>query len=228
MNRRELLAAFLGVPFALTACRRSETPTLPAGEIVGASDVFGHRLRDGLHIEVPPDAWTNVPIVIAGGVVAGLTAAWRLQKSGFKNFVLVELESAPGGTSRSGSNRSISFPWGAHYIPAPMKENAELVSLLEEMGVVEGKDKDGEPIIGEQFLCRDPEERVFYKGRWYEGLYLHAGGSADEQQQFQKLNAEVDKWIGWGGGKGRRAFTLPVSACSDDNEVTSRDPASRS
>src|SRR5438045_172945 len=146
MNRREVLAAFLGVPFALAACRRSETP-LPAGEIVGPSDAFGHRLRDGLHVEVPQDAWTNVPVVIVGGGVAGLTAAWRFQNSAFTNFILVELENAPGGTSRSGSNRSISFPWGAHYIPAPMKENTALVSLLDEMGVVEGKDKNGQPVI---------------------------------------------------------------------------------
>ena len=156
MNRREVLAAFLGVPFALAACRRNEEPRLPAGEIVGASDVFGHRLRDGLHVEVPADAWSNVPLVIVGGGVAGLTAAWRLRNNGFTNFTLIELESAPGGTSRSGSNRLISFPWGAHYIPAPLKENVPLVSLLDEMGVVEGKDKDGEPIIGEQFLTRDP------------------------------------------------------------------------
>ncbi len=162
LNRREILSAFLGVPFALAACRRAEVPALPAGEIVGTSDVFGHRLRDGLRVEVPQDAWSNVPIVIVGGGVAGLTAAWRLKSAGFNDFVLIELENAPGGTSRSGSNHSISFPWGAHYIPAPMKENAALVSLLEEMGVVEGKDKNGEPIIGEQFLCRDPEERVFF------------------------------------------------------------------
>ncbi|HET6853007.1 MAG TPA: FAD-dependent oxidoreductase [Pyrinomonadaceae bacterium] len=223
MNRRDVLAAFLGVPFALAACRRSETQPLPAGEIVGASDVFGHRLRDGLRVEVPHNAWTNVPIVIVGGGVAGLAAAWRLQKSGFTNFFLFELENAPGGTSRSGSNRTISFPWGAHYIPAPMKENAELVSLLDEMGVVEGHDKDGEPIIAEQFLCRDPEERVFYKGRWYEGLYLHAGESEEDKQQLQKFNSEVDQWIAWRDGRGRRAFTLPVSACSDDAEVTALD-----
>src|ERR1051325_2616982 len=135
MNRREILAAFLGVPFALAACQRNEEPPLPAGEIVGASDVFGHRLRDGLRVEVPTDAWSKVPLVIVGGGVAGLSAAWRLQKSGFNDFVLIEWESAPGGTSRSGSNRSISYPWGAHYIPAPMKENTELVTLLDEMGV---------------------------------------------------------------------------------------------
>jgi len=100
MNRREILAAFLGVPFALAACRREQTPPLPEGEIVGASDVFGHRLRDGLHIEVPHEAWSNIPLVIVGGGVAGLTAAWRLRNSGFTDFILIELESAPGGTSR--------------------------------------------------------------------------------------------------------------------------------
>ena len=223
MNRRELLAAFLGLPVALAACRRNETPPLPAGEIVGASDVFGHRLRDGLRVDVPQDAWSNIPLVIVGGGVAGLSAAWRLQNSGFKDFVLIELERAPGGTSRSGSNRVISFPWGAHYIPAPMKENVALVSLLDEMGVVEGKDQNGEPVIAEQFLCRDPEERLFYKGRWYEGLYLHAGESEDDKQQFAKFNAEMDHWTAWRDARGRRAFTLPVSACSDETDVTALD-----
>jgi glycine/D-amino acid oxidase-like deaminating enzyme len=228
MNRRELLAAFLGVPVAFAACRREESPPLPEGEIVGASDVFGHRLRDGVRVEVSQDAWSNIPLVIVGGGVAGLTAAWRLQNSGFKDFVLIELERAPGGTSRSGSNRLISFPWGAHYIPAPMKENSALVSLLDEMRVVEGKDKNGEPIIAEQFLCRDPEERVFYKGRWYEGLYLHAGESDEDKRQFQWFNAELNRWITWHDAKGRRAFTLPVSACSDDSEVTALDRVSMS
>jgi flavin-dependent amine oxidoreductase len=228
MNRREILAAFLGLPVALAACRETATPPLPAGEIVGTSDVFGHRVRDGLKIEIASDAWTNVPVMIVGGGVAGLTAAWHLQRSGFQDFVLMELEQAPGGTSRSGSNRLISFPWGAHYIPAPMQENVALVSLLDEMGVIEGRDKDGEPIIAEQFLCRDPEERIFYKGRWYEGLYLHAGATADDEQQLDRFNAEVNRWVSWRDAKGRRAFTLPVSGCSDDAEVTALDRLSMS
>ena len=222
-NRREVLAAFLGLPVALAACRRSNTPPLPQGQIVGQSDVFGHRVRDGIRIEVPADAWTDVPVVIVGGGVAGLTAAWHLQNSGFQDFALIELEKAPGGTSRSGSNSQVSFPWGAHYIPAPMKENTALISLLDEMGVIEGKDNEGEPVIAEQFLCRDPEERIFFKGRWYEGLYLHAGASADDEQQMEKFNVEVNRWVLWRDAKGRRAFTLPVSACSDDAEVTALD-----
>ena len=225
-SRREILAAFLGLPVALAACRTSDIPPLPPGEIVGQSDVFGHRLRDGLRIEVPSDAWSDVPVVIVGAGVAGLTAAWRLQKSGFRDFVLLELETAPGGTSRSGISGSLAFPWGAHYIPAPMKENTALVSLLNEMGVIEGQDTEGEPVVAEQFLCRDPEERIFYKGRWYEGLYLHAGADAVDEQQMEKFNAEVNRWVVWRDAKGRRAFTLPVSVCSDDAEVTALDRVS--
>src|SRR5262249_48635270 len=32
-----------------------------------------------------------------------------------------------------------------------------------------------------------------------------------------------DRWVGWRDGKGRRAFTLPAAACSDDPEVTALD-----
>jgi glycine/D-amino acid oxidase-like deaminating enzyme len=225
LTRRELLAAFLGVPFALSACGSGETPPLPEGEIVGASEGIGHLLRDGLRVEPPPDAWERAGVVIVGGGVAGLAAAWRLLREGFEDFVLLELERAPGGTSRSGERAGavVPYPWGAHYLPAPLKENGALVSLLSEMGVLEGTDGEGEPVVAEQFLCRDPEERVFYRGRWYEGLYLHAGESAEEAAQLQKFNAEVDAWASWRDARGRRAFTIPVVNCSDDAEVTALD-----
>ena len=79
------------------------------------------------------------------------------------------------------------------------------------------------PVVREEFLCRDPEERVFYKGRWYEGLYLHAGESEADKKEFQTFNSEIGRWVSWRDRQGRRAFTLPVSACSDDAEVTALD-----
>jgi hypothetical protein len=146
-------------------------------------------------------------------------------KEGFEDFVLLELERAPGGTSQSGQRAGsvVPYPWGAHYLPAPLKENVALVSLLEEMGVIEGASDEGEPVVAEQFLCRDPEERLFYRGRWYEGLYLHAGESAEDAAQLQAFNAEVDRWAAWRDARGRRAFTIPVVNCSDDAEVTALD-----
>ncbi|HSB09029.1 MAG TPA: FAD-dependent oxidoreductase [Blastocatellia bacterium] len=226
LTRRELLAAFLGLPAALAACRSGATPRLPEGEIVGASDVIGHRIRDGLSVTPSADKWQRVGVVIVGGGIAGLSAAWRLLKAGFDDFVLLELEKAPGGTARSGASPVVAYPWGAHYLPAPMKENIELISLLDEMGILEGRDAEGEPVVAEQFLCRDPEERVFYLGRWYEGLYLHAGASAGDLAQFSAFNAEVDRWVSWRDSRGRRAFAIPVATGSDDAEVTALDKIS--
>src|SRR5262249_52741076 len=127
------------------------------------------------------------------------------------------------GTSRSGSSPLVPYPWGAHYIPAPMKENRLLVALLDEMGVLEGCDHEGEPVVAEQFLCRDPQERIFYRGRWYEGLYLHAGETAEDVAQFRAFRAEVNRWAAWRDGRGRRAFALPGAAGSDDAEITALD-----
>jgi phytoene dehydrogenase-like protein len=227
MNRRELLAAFLGVPLALSACRKSEAPPFPEGEIVGASDGFGHLLRDRVRVEVASDAWEDVGVCIVGGGVAGLSAAWRFLKAGFEDFVVLELEPAPGGTARSGAGRGVvPYPWGAHYVPAPTRENRALVALLEEMGVVEGRDAEGNPIVAEQFLCRDPEERVFYKGHWYEGLYMHAGATAEDLAQLDAFNAEAVRWSAWRDARGRRAFAIPVAASSDDAEATALDRVS--
>jgi phytoene dehydrogenase-like protein len=233
LTRREVLAAFLGMPFALAACGTrgggfgggNAHADLPEGEIVGASDAIGHLIRDGLRPE--PQEWERAGVVIVGGGVAGLAAAWRLLRAGFEDFVLLELEREPGGTARSGTEHGVvPYPWGAHYLPAPLKENRALVTLLDEIGVLEGADSEGEPIVAEQFLCRDPEERIFYRGRWYEGLYLHAGQSGEDARQLQLFNAEVDRWVAWRDAKGRRAFAIPVANCSDDSEAAALDRVS--
>jgi protoporphyrinogen oxidase len=222
-SRRDLLTCFLGLPIALSACSSRQAKPRFGGEIVGPSNDFGHRLRDGFRPVPSEDRWYRVRVVIVGGGIAGLAAAWQFLRLGFDDFILLELEPAPGGTSRSGSSSLVPYPWGAHYIPAPTAENQLLVTLLDEMGVLEGRDAEGKPTVGEQFLCRDPQERIFHLGRWYEGLYLHAGESVDDQAQHKRFHEEVDRWVGWRDGKGRRAFAIPTALGSDDAEVTALD-----
>jgi hypothetical protein len=72
-------------------------------------------------------------------------------------------------------------------------------------------------------LCREPEERVFYKGRWYEGLYLNVGASEADKFQYAEFQKQIDFWINWRDATGRRAFVLPVADCSADAQVTALD-----
>ena len=223
-SRRDLLATFLGLPAAVAAgCRSDSLPPLPPGEIVGPSDALGHRLRDGWRPTPAADAWERHGVVIVGGGVAGLAAARRLTRAGVRDFVLLELEPAPGGTSRGGESAVGPYPWGAHYVPVPLADDRNLIALLTEMGAIGGRSADGSPVIAEHVLCRDPSERVFFRGRWYEGLYLHAGESPDDVAQFKRFNDEVGRWAGWKDGKGRRAFAIPVASGSDDPAVTALD-----
>ena len=47
-------------------------------------------------------------LLSVGGGIAGLSAAWRFLKAGFRDFVLLELESDPGGTARSGNSLRVA------------------------------------------------------------------------------------------------------------------------
>lgn len=222
LTRRELLTAFLGAPFALSACRTAPR-TFPDGEIVGQNISLGHVLREDRDFDVPPDNWQTKKVAIIGGGIAGLTAAWEFKSNNFHDFVLLELERDVGGTSKSTKGEPVAYPWGAHYLPVPFKENTELISLLDEMALLDGRDASGEVVIKEQYLCREPEERVFHKGRWYEGLYLNVGASEDDKRQFAEFQKQIDTWINWRDASGRRAFAVPVEMCSDDVEVTQLD-----
>jgi protoporphyrinogen oxidase len=162
-------------------------------------------------------------VAIVGGGVAGLSAAWRLLRAGCEDFLLLELESQPGGTARSGSSTVSAYPWGAHYLPLPAAENLALVTLLDEMGVLEGRTAEGESIAAEQHLCREPEERVFYQGAWHEGLFPEQAAGDADRVEMRRFRQEVDRYVAWRDAKGRRAFAIPATRASDDADIAALD-----
>lgn len=210
LGRRDFLQAALGAAAAGSiACR--PRPRLDfGGRLLGQGVERGHRLRDG---ERPPvTRRSSAEVVIVGGGIAGLSAAWRLRRAGFDRFVLLELEDHPGGTSHG----EAAYPWGAHYVPAPDASNRSLVMLLREVGAVDGERDDGSPAFAEHVLCRAPQERLFFRNRWYEGLYLRAGATPDDLRQLDAFNADVAMWAGRSDAQGRPAFRIPTTLASDD------------
>ena len=206
----------LGAPVAAAlGCGRGRR-TVDAA-LVDTGMAAGHRwLRDG---GAPPEPATirTVDVAIVGAGIAGLAAAWWLDRAGIRDLALLELDGAIGGTARGGASEVTPYPWGAHYVVAPQPHQTELAALLADLGMMDGA------VVAEQHRCRELEERVFYRGRWYEGLYLRAGASPDDLAQLGRFLAEVDRWVAWRDGAGRPAFTSPVSRCSDDAEVTALD-----
>jgi len=210
VTRRELLALGAGV---IAGCSRKVQRGI-TGSFVGASHDIGHLLRDGV---IPvPSRERRVAVVIVGGGIAGLSAGWHLARNGFQDFEILELENEAGGNARFGENRVSAYPWGAHYIPLPTRESRYVRELFEELGVITGY-ADGEPIYKDEYLCFDPQERLYIHGRWQEGLTPTLGTSDRDHEDFERFRDLVD------GYRTRRAFTIPMEFSSRDRDLLDLD-----
>ena len=200
-----------------------------SGELLQPDLSVGHRIRDGWKLPQPTGAPSKHAVVIVGGGIAGLSAAWELQRQGIQDVVILEMESTAGGTSRSGKWEASQFPWAAHYVPVPMSFNRDLLELFQEMNIVTDVSADGQVTVAEEHLCREPEERVFHQGRWLEGLYpasiqeIHS----TDRQQLEQFQLQMNQWAQRRDEQGRRAFAIPMQLGTDsDPEVIQLDQIS--
>jgi phytoene dehydrogenase-like protein len=189
LTRRTFSAGLIG----LTA--KADKPV--AGGFVNESFQLGHRLRDHAAFRKPTKQ-IRVPVVIVGAGMAGLSAAWRLDKRGFHDFVILEMEPHPGGNARWGENEVSRYPWAAHYVPVPVKGEELVHELFEEFGLY----RDGR--WDERALCFDPQERLFLHGRWQEGIEPELGATARDREQYRRFEAQMKEFRASG------EFTIPM------------------
>lgn len=212
MRRREFLAATAAFPFI--ACSRKTDPPLPPGMLSGGSLDLGHRLRQG---GFPAAGETRrLPLLIVGAGIGGLSAGWRLERAGFRDFLILDLEDAPGGNSRSGANAVSAYPLGAHYLPLPSTEAVHVRQLLADLGALHGDPAAARPVYDEAYLCHAPQERVYRGGIWEEGLLPRLGTNRAERDQFARFFEAMAEFKTARDLLGRRAFALPVAHASMD------------
>jgi hypothetical protein len=212
-RRRFCLSLLSGLGIGLTPAPADREPR-PGGELLGPSFLTGHKLQGGGWPQ--PSAQRRVPLLIVGGGVAGLSAAWWLRSSGCEDFRLLELESQPGGNARYGENLVSAYPWGAHYLPLPGPELPWVRLLLADLGVLLGDPEALEPRYDERHLCFAPQERLFLHGGWQEGLVPKRGAGRRDLEQYRRFFARMEEFRQQRGGDGRRAFALPMAASSRD------------
>ena len=221
MKRRDLLKAAAAWP--LVGCSGHSAPPLPPGELLGPNYAVGHRLRgQGFP---PATEEVSVPVLIIGAGIAGLSAAWWLQRNGFHDFRLLELETEAGGNARGGANAISAYPWGAHYLPLPSREAVHVRELLADLGVLSGDPQAEKPLFDERYLCQAPQERLYFQGQWQEGL-MPGGVSASERSQQQRFDQRMREFAGAVGRDGRRAFVIPMDLSSRDPRFLSLDQGS--
>ncbi|MDR1708399.1 MAG: FAD-dependent oxidoreductase [Candidatus Accumulibacter sp.] len=189
----------------------------PPGAMSGGNLTLAHRLRDGPPF-LPPDETVRVGALIVGAGIGGLSAAWRLKRAGFDDFVIVELEETPGGNARAGRNAISRYPLAAHYLPLPNPEARAVRALLADLGALRGDPDAPEPLYDERYLCHAPQERLYRLGVWQEGLVPRLGLSPGELAEQERFFARMDGFRAAHDAAGRRAFALPSAYSADAPE----------
>ncbi|MFT3794980.1 FAD-dependent oxidoreductase [Flavobacterium sp.] len=208
-----IAAAILLAPL-VQACKEKVVTLLI--KLTGTNHLLGHRLRSP---DFPkPVSQIRIPYLIVGGGISGLSAARQLTKKGISDFLLLELEDHVGGNSSSGENQYSKYPLGAHYLPLPNREDAELLRFLEEEKIITGY-QDGFLVFDEQQLTFSPHERLFYKNSWQEGLEPKFGHSVAENDAFKRFFAQMDFYQKGRGPDGKYWFDIPLDQSSSDADI---------
>jgi protoporphyrinogen oxidase len=110
---RYLVAGPISAGCPLRAADDGTAAALPAGSrMAGDTFAIGHRKRDG-GVFPRPSRWTSCALVIVGGGMSGLAAAYF---AGNEDLVLLENEAAPGGHARSDALGGIPCSIGTAYV----------------------------------------------------------------------------------------------------------------
>src|SRR5688572_1495463 len=197
----------------LTYCAPEKKQAIK-GKLLGPSHKAGHLLRQSLN--VIPTKTEEKKVVIIGGGISGLSAARWLKNNSELDFCLLELEDETGGNSAASQHEKAKYPWGAHYLPLPNNDLTELLFFLKEHNVITCYNAAGLPEYNDEFLCFDPEERLFINGHWQEGLIPNLGVPTKDLKQIERFLALMEEMKSANGTDKKFAFTIPVANSSTD------------
>ena len=200
MQRRSALALIGSCVLSGASCNQSAIDSIYGG-FSGTTPERGHLLREPWP-DRAPDTTRTVHTLIAGGGIAGLSAARALRLDGHDDFALLELEDHAGGNSRGGAVLGIACPLGAHYLPVPGDDARAVQDFLEELGL--RRRVAGRWVYHERHLCHSPQERLFFHGQWQDGLLPMQGVGAATLAQYRRFAQAV------GAAQRAARYAIPV------------------
>lgn len=214
--------AFAGImaqiPIVLHSCKNVIAEIFL--KLTGTNHILGHRLW--LKNFPKPTEVIEIPILIIGSGITGLSAARQLVKKDKTNFLLLELENNIGGNSSFGTNKSTSFPHGAHYLPLPNLHDKELISFLHESKIITHFENEM-PIFDETQMCFKPQERLFIKNNWQEELIPKYGNSESVNQEINRFFEITSQLKEEKGFDGLFHFDIPIKKISKDTKYRDLD-----
>ena len=168
----------------------------------------GHFLRERCALPAPTEV-VDLDVVILGSGMAGLAAAWQLNKLGHAGALMID-GPQPFGNAAGARFGDLAYPTGAHYLPLPSPEMAYVREMLSDLGIITGDALAEKPHYDERLLLHGPEERLLYKGAWQEGIIPSVGVAPHELAEHARFFAELERLRQLRGAGGGHVFAFPA------------------
>ncbi len=120
-----------------------------------------------------------------------------------RDFVLLELEDAPGGTARSGSGPVTPYPWGAHYVPVPTAANRPWWRCSTRWGRSPGATPRASRCGPRRCSAATRRSASSTAAQWHEGLYPRDGASPEDLAPAGRASRrDMRRWARWRDARG--------------------------
>ncbi|MES2152476.1 MAG: NAD(P)-binding protein [Pseudomonadota bacterium] len=212
MERRSFLALAGATVLGSAAGFRAWQEITPSLHYPGRAE--GHYLRDRRALPAPT-ATFSTDVLILGSGIGGLTTAWKLNKDGHHDFLMVD-GPQPYGNAAGGHFGELAFPTGGHYLPLPSPESRHVREILFDLGIIVRDPMAEKPYYDERAILHGPEERLLFKGQWQDGFIPTNGVGPEELAEHRRFFAEVERLRQLRGSDGRRVFVFPTLESSSD------------
>ncbi|GAB4061129.1 NAD(P)-binding protein [Uliginosibacterium sediminicola] len=208
MQRREFLSALAALAGSgLSGCDRLFAHRPPV-TVFRPGMQAGHSIRDAQAIPEPGES-IECDVAILGSGAAGISAAWKLAREGWKNLILVE-GPVPGGNTAGERLGGVACPTGAHYLPLPSMASVHIREMLASLGVIRSQPFSEKPEYDESVLVHPLHERLRIGTTWHEELL---SGESDDTARFLNL---IKQLRATKGVDGLRVFAVPLACSSAD------------
>ena len=164
---------------ALVGLTRKSPRRSPADSSTTAAP-SGHRLARRHARPRARGPETRVPVVIVGGGMAGLSAAWELAVAACAISSFSSSSARPAATRAGARTRSRRIRGRRTTCRCPAPSATLVRELFDELGVL----RDGG--WEERYLCFAPQERLFAHGEWHDG---HRAGASRSRRGPRRRSA---------------------------------------
>ena len=217
----------------LASAARGEAPQAgPAGIGTGApidkTYDFSqcHRIWNGELNALPEPEEHRYECIVVGGGMSGLVTAWKLNRLGVRDLLVLEKDERMGGLCCADTVDGVTGARASAYPSYPF--NADMIELYEDLKFVRVDGTTKKVTVNPDHVLRPPYDQILMGGTWVVDPFERAGIlrlpiSQKAKDDLAALEKELLHLRKWHDAEGNAAFDCPVDDSSESRKIRALD-----